>query len=100
MCGKRGKQWEGGALGPLPVMGADIHAPQHSPAAGSDPDLPATSFSQVLSVQALLPTPRLMVRGDACSRPHIHGSLQQEPPAGSISSLCWFNVENTESLAF
>lgn len=95
-----GGNGEGGSLGPLPVMGADIHAPQNLPAAGSDPDLPAASFSLVLSVQALLPTPRLMVSGDACSRPHIHGSLQQEPPAGSISSLCWFNVENAESLAF
>lgn len=91
---------EGGALIPLPVTGADVRTPQHSLAAGPDPVLLVAGFASVLSMQALPPTLRPMVGGDACSWLHTHGSLQQEPPARSISSLCWFNVENTESPAF
>lgn len=87
----RGGGGEGGASSPLPIMGAEVCTPRHSPSAGPDPDLPAAGVTPVLSLRALPPTPPLTmeggsVGGDAYFQSHTHGSLQQEPPAGNISS--------------
>lgn len=70
---KTGRGWEGGALSPAPLRGADVHTPA------------LTCSARLCPVQALPPPPQLMAEG-VSSR--------------SISSLCCFNVENMESLAF
>lgn len=100
----RGGGGEGGASSPLPITGAEVRTPRHSPSAGPDPDLPAAGFAPVQSLRALPPTPPLTMEGGEWEvmpiSSHTPMGVSSRSPQLGTSPLRWFNVKNTKKPIF